>query len=339
MVCKFCLLWFVMWMNLHNPNVQLFDFFFANKDSNVDDDDLDDVENEIDKLTVEGEAESMEDGADIDMKVFVSGIVHSEDDASSKEEYNRLPAQIRDAEKDSFVLHIPGIRGSEENLASDYKVAALAVEGIAELMPSDVAKAFLGSGKISRKMSRDAREFVKHAVIQAQKRSKLSEYTQFSRITIPRGKTDPFDGLYVGAFGPYGTEIVQLKRKFGHWNNGSELNDPSDVEFFEYVEAVKLTGDLRVPAGQVTFRAKIGRPNRISNRSMYPDELGVTASYRGQGRTADLGFKNLKWVEGELLQLNGRGMGPYFRGADLGFLYIIPERSFLVLFNRLDLPE
>lgn len=311
----------------------------ARKDSDDDDDDLDDVESETDKITVEGEGDSMEDGEDIDMKVFVSGIVQSEDDASSKEDYIRLPAQIRDAEKDSFVLHIPGIRGSEENLASDYKVAALAVQGIAELMPSDVAKAFLGSGKISRKMSRDAREFVKHAVIQAQKRSKLSEYTQFSRITIPRGKTDPFDGLYVGAFGPYGTEIVQLKRKFGHWNNGSELNDPSDVEFFEYVEAVKLTGDLRVPAGQVTFRAKIGRGNRISNRSIYPDELGVVASYKGQGRTAGVGFKNLKWVEGELLQLNGRGIGPYFRGADLGFLYIIPERSFLVLFNRLDLPE
>lgn len=42
-----------------------------------------------------------------------------------------------------------------------------------------------------------------------------------------------------------------MRRRFGQWKEDGSTKKPSKIEFYEYVEAVKLTGDAYVPAGQV----------------------------------------------------------------------------------------
>ncbi|GER38523.1 hypothetical protein STAS_15049 [Striga asiatica] len=281
-----------------------------------------DIDNR-DRASAEENGDTIENASDLDVKLYIGGVLHNREDSLAKDEYVRVPADIENVERDSFVLHIRegyhdnnnnNNNNTEEDIVSKDKVAALVSQGLSELMPPEVANAFWNSDKVSPKLSKDIRELVKRAVSQAQKRNKLSEYTNFSRITTYNGDLDPFDGLYVGAFGPYGPEVIQLRRKYGNWNTHKD-DMSSDVEFFEYVEAVKLTGYMNLPAGQV-------------------------ASYKGQGRIGKFGLRDSKWVEGELLQLDGRSLGPYINGANLGFLYTArKQQNVLVLFHRLKLPE
>jgi hypothetical protein len=58
-------------------------------------------------------------------------------------------------ERDSFLLHIPRRyleNDRREDKIRNIKVTALAEQGISDLMPSDVAKAFWGSDKVSSKV-------------------------------------------------------------------------------------------------------------------------------------------------------------------------------------------
>lgn len=60
-------------------------------------------------------------------------------------------------------------------------------------------------------------------------------------------------GVYIGAHGLYSSEVIQIKRKFGQWQEGGDTKEHQNLEFYEYIEAVKLTGDPNVPAGQVNL--------------------------------------------------------------------------------------
>ena len=156
--------------------------------------------------------------------------------------------------------------------------------------------------------------------------------TRFTRID-PRvasgAGADPFAALYAGAFGPHGPEVLQLTR--GRWGD-SEGGDE------ECVTAIKLTGDRNVPAGLASFRARVGRAHRLPATGVYPEELGVLARYKGQGRAAKPGFSDPRWVDGELLLLDGKG-GALTGGAEMGLVWAVPgERRFLILLSRIRLP-
>ncbi|KAI8020300.1 hypothetical protein LOK49_LG04G02064 [Camellia lanceoleosa] len=222
---------------------------------------------------------AIEDGKNLAMEVFIGGILRNIEDTSTKDECARLPTEIKDMERDSFVLHVPA-RGQDRD--TDESIA-------------------LSCKKREREARHEARG------VSAQKWGRLSECTSFSQITSSEGDLDIF-----------------LRCKYGNWNcEDDNLDKTSDVEFFEYVEVVKLTGDLNVPAGQhlLVLQVTLG---------LYPDELGVkrsmVAAYKNQVLRKEI-YKNCF------------GMGPYVKRTDLGFPYVVPKHRFLVLFNHLKLSE
>ncbi|XP_047093301.1 protein EXECUTER 1, chloroplastic-like [Lolium rigidum] len=163
---------------------------------------------------------------------------------------------------------------------------------------------------------------------------KLYGVTHFSRIQMPIS-SDPLSGLYETASG-FDSEVLSLQRKFGQWQEDDSPEEHVDLKFYEYVEAVKLTGDNLVPAGQVVFRAKVGKHYLLPHKGIIPRELGVVARYKGQRRIADAGFQNPRWVDGELLILDGKFIRD---GPVIAFFYWTSNLHLFEFFRRLSLPD
>ena len=123
-------------------------------------DNSEDETNDLEEIQPDGVAlgdgsNPAEESKDLDMKLFIGGLVHNNEDTPTKDEYVRLPADIKDLERDSFMLHLPKRsldNDTGESKASKVKIAAIAAQGVSELMPPDVAKAFWSSDKASSKV-------------------------------------------------------------------------------------------------------------------------------------------------------------------------------------------
>lgn len=106
--------------------------------------------------------DSADNGKHLNNKVFIGGVLHntedsSTEDSSTEDELVRVSANIIDIERDSFILHVP-MRSKKDidtrkNTVSKDQVTALPAQGISELMPPEVAKAFWGPEKASLKVN------------------------------------------------------------------------------------------------------------------------------------------------------------------------------------------
>ena len=126
---------------------------YASEDSKDEPSNLESIQQEA--VPAGGGAESTEGSRNTTVKLFIGGVIHNKEDVLSKS-YVRLPAEIKDTKKDSFVLQIPGGNNDPddgERKAAKIKVAAIAAQAASDLMPSEVAKAFWGSDKATSKVS------------------------------------------------------------------------------------------------------------------------------------------------------------------------------------------
>lgn len=327
------------------------------EEDDEDEDDDEEKDGELESVDTEdevkGESDEEKNGIEMDgisgiidvdeenqmaVKVVVGGLVQNLSRGTSQKDLLRVPARLEKTGRLSFSFSIVEddkrpVSDTSEQSPLKKKAKPRAHRSIDHVM-LDLAKS-IGRGKIPTKVLKDVSELISLTLSQSHNRQPLSGSTTFNRIEIPSSR-DPLNGLYVGAHGLQTSEVIQLRRKFGQWKEDGSMKEPPNLEFYEYVEAVKVTGDPYVPAGQVAFRAKVGKTYQLPHKGIIPEEFGVIARYRGQGRLAEPGFRNPRWVDGELVILDGK----YIKGGPVvGFVYWAPEYHFLVFFNQLRLQQ
>ncbi|KAL4580994.1 hypothetical protein LXL04_017200 [Taraxacum kok-saghyz] len=297
-----------------------------------------DIDIDIEKYDIDFDIGNMitdnEGNSQIAVKIVVGDLEQEvSNDEKSCQDIIRVPAKLVKKTRSSFTLLID--KENQEYSSNNSESLKQNDNVMVDLEKS------IGKGKIPMKVLKEINQLINLTLSEGQNRKSLSGSTTFNRIELPLNG-DPLNGLYVGGHGNgiYTSEVIQLRRKFGQWKDDDDDDDGmkefTNLEFYEYVEAVKITGDPRIPAGQVAFQAKVGTKYQLPHRGIIPEEFGVIARYNGQGRIADPGFQNPRWVDGELVILDGKYMNG---GPVVGFVYWAPEDNFLVFFNQLNLQE
>ncbi|KAL8155853.1 hypothetical protein AgCh_001051 [Apium graveolens] len=170
---------------------------------------------------------------------------------------------------------------SSDNVQEEYRAIDHLILDIAESM---------GKGKLRK--NEDQSKFWPVVCNQALNRLPvLSGLTMFNKI-MDAALSDPLTGLYTASNGYLITEVIQFTRKFGQWQENSEIQnysetesdeeneeikDPSEVEPCDFIEAVKLTGDPDVPAGQASTFLSSLLHYELSFKDPSPDSQIKTA--------------------------------------------------------------
>ncbi|KAG5548451.1 hypothetical protein RHGRI_013960 [Rhododendron griersonianum] len=319
---------------------QMIDEEDEEKDGELESVDTEDDKGESDQELKETELNASDGILDGDQQIEIAvicssdGLVQKVSHSAPNKNLIRVPARLEKKGRLSFSFsvekdenqQVPKVKG--QTLRSKK-----AKHGIDHVM-FDLAM-FMGREKIPTRVRKAIAELQTFSRSRAKNRQLLSGSTKFNRIEIPASQ-DPLNGLYISADGLNSSEVIHLRRKVGQWQEDGGSKEPLNLEFYEYVEAVKLTGDPYVPAGQVAFRAKVGKRYQLPHKGIIPEEFGPIARYKGQGRLAEPGFLNPRWVDGELFILDGK----FIKGGPVvGFMYWAPQYRFFVFFNRLRLQE
>ncbi|XP_050888218.1 protein EXECUTER 1, chloroplastic-like [Lathyrus oleraceus] len=240
-----------------------------------------DYENEINANLGTFEREEQNE---IAVKVVIGGLMQELSSNLSPRDLLQVPAKLEMKERGSFSFTVENEVNQQDGhvkgkSSSDKSIKFQSRRRVDHVI-SDIAK-LIGKENVPAKVLKEFGELISLTQSQAQNHQPLSGSTIFKRIEIP-SSFDPLNGLYIETCGLYSSEVIEMRYRYGQRQEDGSAKATSDLEFYEYVEALKITGDPYVPAGQVAFRAKVGKMYQLPHKGIIPEEFRVIGRYKSE---------------------------------------------------------